>query len=356
MKKLLILLSLILVLFPSNANAIANTATSAIVMDMDTGRILYQKNINEQRLIASITKIMTAVVAIENGTLTDIVTAGEEILSMYGTNIYIELGEHMILLDLLYGLLLRSGNDAAVVIANHICESEEEFVKLMNAKAKELGMTRTSFSNSHGLDEITQNYSTAYDMALLSSYANKLPIYRQISDTKKWVVETENKTYVWYNRNKLLTLYKDATGGKNGYTPKSGRTLVTTASRNGLNLTAVTLNDPNEYDSHMQMYDYVFNKYQKYEVLNQYTFKINDTLYKNRVYINESFYYPLTKDEIDQLNITARMLNKPKDNKVGTIEVVLNDKTIYTNTIYLRKEKIKKNAWQRIKEWFKSIF
>ena len=113
MNRIYILLFLILVLFPRKIEAIANTATSAIVMDMDSGRILYQKNIHERRLIASITKIMTAVVAIENGLLTDVVTAGEEVLTMYGTNIYLELGERMVLLDLLYGLLLRSGNDLA---------------------------------------------------------------------------------------------------------------------------------------------------------------------------------------------------------------------------------------------------
>ena len=118
----------------------SDTAKSSLVMDIDSGRVLYEHNADEQRLIASITKIMTAVIAIENGDLDDIVTAGDEVLKMYGTSIYIQKGEQMSLEDLLYGLMLRSGNDAAVVIAKHISGSEEEFVSLMNQKAKEIGM------------------------------------------------------------------------------------------------------------------------------------------------------------------------------------------------------------------------
>ena len=151
----------------------ADTAKSTIVMDLDSGRILYEKNANQKRLIASITKIMTAIVAIEEGDLTEKITVGEEVLSMYGTNIYVEVGEKMKLRDLLYGLLLRSGNDASVVIAKAIAGSEEKFVNLMNKKAQEIGMKNTIFKNPHGLDEETENYSTAYDMALLSKYAYK---------------------------------------------------------------------------------------------------------------------------------------------------------------------------------------
>ena len=167
--------------------AISDTAKSTIVMDMDSGRVLYEKNADEKRLIASITKIMTAVIAIENGNVNDYVTVGEEVLSMYGSSIYIKMGEKITLRDLLYGLMLRSGNDAAVVIANYISGSEEDFVKLMNNKAKEIGMKNTIYKNSHGLDEVSQNYSTAKDMAILSSYTNKIDLYKKIVSTKKWV-------------------------------------------------------------------------------------------------------------------------------------------------------------------------
>lgn len=247
MKKIIFILIALILLLPKQSQALSVTASSAILMDTDSGRILYQKDIHNKRLIASITKIMTAVIAIENGNLDDVVTVGEEVLTMYGSNIYIELGEKMTLRDLLYGLLLRSGNDAAIVIGTYIGGSEEKFVEMMNKKAKEIGMINTIYHNCHGLDEVTKNYSTAYDMAVLSSYANTLDVYKEITGTKKWEVKTDKKSYVWNNRNKLLTLYEYATGGKTGYTPSAGRTLVTTATKDNLNLTAVTLNDPNEY-------------------------------------------------------------------------------------------------------------
>ena len=212
-----------LFLIPINVFA-SDTSKASIVMDVDSGRILYSHNINEKRLIASITKIMTATVALENGDVNKIITAGDEVLKMYGTNIYIELNERMSLKDLLYGLMLRSGNDAAVVIANGVSGSEEKFVKLMNDKASEIGMRNTTFNNCHGLDEKTENYSTAYDMALLSRYIyNKSSLYRKITSTYKYKLETDQKSYLWYNRNKLLKSYKYCISGKTGYTPRAGK-------------------------------------------------------------------------------------------------------------------------------------
>ena len=255
MKKIILLGLLILSI---NINVFA---TSTIVMDIDSERILYENNAYERRLIASITKIMTFVVAYEYGEfgLNQEVEAGEEILSMYGTSIYLNYKEKMTLRDLLYGLMMRSGNDAAVVIANYIGGNEEKFVDLMNAKAREIGMHNTTFKNSHGLDEKTKNYSTAYDMALLSSYAYKIPFYREVSATKYYDTKTLNKAYSWVNRNNLLFLYKNCTGGKTGYTPNAGKTLVSTASKNNLNLTIVSLDDSNHYNNHQTLYEKYFS-------------------------------------------------------------------------------------------------
>ena len=147
-------------------------------MDLTTGRILYDNQSNKKQLIASTTKIMTAIIAIEQGDLNEKIIIGNEILKMYGTNIYIEVGEKIKLIDLLYGLLLRSGNDAAIAIATAISNTEEEFVNEMNKMAEKLGMKNTVFENPHGLDEETKNYSTAYDMAILMKYANKNKIYK----------------------------------------------------------------------------------------------------------------------------------------------------------------------------------
>ena len=220
MKKVLVMLLLFLI--PLNVfgkEDTFDTAKSSIVMDLDSGRVLYENNADEKRLIASITKIMTCIIAIEEGDLDSEVEAGDEILKMYGTSIYLELNEKMKLIDLLYGLMLRSGNDASVVIAKAVAGSEEKFVKMMNDKAKEIGMTNTTFSNPHGLDEETKNYSTARDMAKLSRYAYKNKTYRKIIGTEEYRVQTDSKSYLWYNRMKLLGNYKYCTGGKNGYTP-----------------------------------------------------------------------------------------------------------------------------------------
>ena len=277
-----ILLLIIVFTFPLKINA------SSIVMDIDSGRILHQNNIHEKKLIASITKIMTAIIAIENNDINAKVTIGKEILTMYGTNIYIEVGEEITIKDLLYGLILRSGNDSAIALAAATSKTEENFVKLMNEKAKEIGMTNTIFENSHGLDEYTQNISTSYDMALLSSYAYKNKTYREIASTNKYIAKTKNKTYLWYNRNKLLNNYEYCTGGKNGYTPNAGRTLVTTASKNDLNLTAVTLNISNEYNVHENLYNETFKKYKNYTILDKKTFSIDKNLISQKPYIKKA--------------------------------------------------------------------
>lgn len=194
MKKIMIIILSFVMLFPNMVMGLSLSCRSCVLMDSDSGRVLYEKDKDNPRLIASITKIMTAILAIESNRLEEEVVVGEEVLTMYGSNIYIELGEKMKLLDLVYGLMLRSGNDAAIVIATFIGGTEEKFVKMMNEKAKEIGMTNTVFNNSHGLDEVTQNKSTAYDMALLSSYASHNETYMKIVGTKKYTVQSDKKS------------------------------------------------------------------------------------------------------------------------------------------------------------------
>lgn len=317
-----------------------DTSTSSIVMDTNTGRVLYENNIHEKKLIASTTKIMTAILTIENGNLNESVRVGKEILDMYGTNIYIEVGEIIRVEDLLYGLMLRSGNDAAKTLSVHIGGTEEEFIKMMNQKAKELGMNNTTFNNPHGLDDYTMNYSTAYDMALLSAYASKNKTYEKISSTKKYSTSTKNKSYLWYNRNKLLTMYEYCTGGKNGYTPDAGKTLVSTAEKDGLRLTAVTLNDPNIYETHQSLYENVYKKYKNYTIINKKDFKIENSIYSGNAYIKESFIYPLTEIERENIKTKIIMLNTKEIKEIiGYIEVSLNDKVIGKVNIYRTTEK-----------------
>ena len=354
-KKIVIFFMLIVIVLPTSVNGLSLSCRSCILMDMDSKRILYEKDINSPRLIASITKIMTAMLAIENGNLSDTVIVGEEILKMYGSNIYLEVGESIKLKDLLYGLMLRSGNDAAIVIANHIAGSEEKFVEMMNKKAKKIGMKNTVYNNCHGLDDETENKSTAYDMALLSTYAYNNSIYREVAGTKKYKLSTDKKSYSWSNRNKLLFDYKYLTTGKTGYTPKAGKTLVTTASNGNLNLTAVALNDGNHYISHKEMYEYGFKNYKKYKILDKKKFKIDDNFYKNIVYIKNDFSYPLTEIEKDKIKIIVKLTkldNYANDSIVGIVIVTLDSKEIYKDNVYVKKkEDKKKNIIVRFKEW-----
>ena len=351
MKKFFLLLTFFLFCLPFTVSA--DTAKSTIVMDLDSGRIFYEKNANQKRLIASITKIMTAIVAIEEGDLTEKITVGEEVLSMYGTNIYVEVGEKMKLRDLLYGLLLRSGNDASVVIAKAIAGSEEKFVNLMNKKAQEIGMKNTIFKNPHGLDEETENYSTAYDMALLSKYAYKNKTYRNIVSTDKYEVSTGKKTYLWYNRNKLLTTYEYCTGGKNGYTPRAGKTLVTTASKNGLNLTIVTLSDGDIYNNHIDLYEDFFSKYKRYKIIDKNKFRIDKEFVDEDVYLEDSFYYPLTSNEVNDIKTVVHFLDDSATDEIGTIEIFLSNQKIGELPIY---RKIKKKEQFSFFEWLRQLF
>ncbi len=342
MKKNFIVLVILLIIIPINVSAFNDTSKSSVVMDIDSGRILYQKNMNEKRLIASITKIMTATIALEEGKLNDVYKVGDEILEMYGTNIYLEVEEEMKLKDLLYGLILRSGNDAAVVIANNISKDEKEFVKLMNNKAKELEMNNTIFSNSHGLDEKTKNYSTAHDMAILSRYIyKKSKTYRAITSTYKYEVQSNNKSYLWYNRNKFLKMYKYATGGKTGYTPSAGKTLVSTAEKDNLRITTVSLKDSNHYQNHINLDNYIFNKYKNYVIVDKKSIS-NNKLIKDEIYIKKSFRYPLSEEEKDKVKTIIKinkMSNYVNNQKIGNIEIYLNDELIGNRSIYVKIKK-----------------
>lgn len=333
-------------------SAVADSSKSSIVMDLDSGRVLYENDANHQRLIASITKIMTAILAIENGDLDKKVIVGEEVLSMYGTNIYVEVGEKMTMRDLIYGLLLRSGNDAAVVIAKEIGGTEAKFVQMMNSKAREIGMKNTVFKNPHGLDEVTENYSTAYDMALLSKYAFSNKIYRKIVATKKYEVSTGKKTYLWYNRNRLLDNYKYCTGGKNGYTPSAGKTLVSTASKGNLNLTIVSLNDGNSYINHQNLYENMFSKYHRYKIVDKDSFVVSKDFSDKNVYLKKSFYYPLTDSEINDIRTVVHFFDSSSSDKVGVVDIYLNNQKIGNLSIYGQEKKKEQFSFFR---WIKNL-
>lgn len=357
MKKILFLLVL---LIPFNVFAIS--ASSAIVMDLNSNRIFYEANINEERLIASITKIMSSIIVIENADIDEKVTVDEEVLKAYGSAIYIEVGEELTIKDLLYGLMLRSGNDAAIILANHVAGDMPTFANLMNELAEAIGMKNTHFVNSHGLEESdgSANISTAYDMALLTKYAMKNNTFKTIFGTKNYTTKSSYKTYSWTNKNKLLHSHSYITGGKTGYTDKARRTLVTTASKDHVDLVAVTLNDPNDFKDHITLYEKVFNEYKGYLVLDKDNFKIkNEDYYQDdTLYIKNSYYAALKVNEEKNIDIKYELVkdrNAIDGTVVGKASIYYKDKLLHEEYIYVDKaeEKEELSLFEKVIRWFK---
>ncbi|EXX91775.1 D-alanyl-D-alanine carboxypeptidase family protein, partial [Paenibacillus darwinianus] len=326
-------------------SSISTNARAAALIDVESGRILYSSRGNERMKIASLTKIMTAIVAIEHGKLSDAVRTSRRASGKEGSSIYLKVGEEMSLQNMLYGLMLRSGNDAATAIAEHVGGSEEGFVFLMNKKAEMLGLDHTRFMNPHGLDQ-PDHYSSANDLAKLTAYALRNGVFRDIVKTRvnglmlrsgndaataiaehvggseegfvflmnkkaemlgldhtrfmnphgldqpdhyssandlakltayalrngvfRDIVKTRVKTapnpndawdYKWTNKNKMLAMYDGADGVKTGYTKQAFRCLVSSATRNGQQLAAVTLNDGDDWVDHRRLLDWGFANY-----------------------------------------------------------------------------------------------
>ena len=350
------IISTILLYLPFKAQASAYaSASSAVLLEQQSGRILYAKNAHEKKRIASITKIMTAILAIESGKLDETVKVSDEAVRAEGSSIYLKPGEKIKLEDLVYGLMLRSGNDSAVAIAEHVGGSLDGFVFLMNQKAEEIGMENTYFANPHGLDDHENHLSTAYDMAILTQYAMTNDTYQKIAGTKVHRVPDPagNWDRVWTNKNRLLTgLYEYTTGGKTGYTKRAKRTLVTTASKDNLDLIAVTLNGPDDWNDHINMYEYGFRNYELVTVLKEgFIKKVDDEYYKKKVYVDQDILYPVTEKERELFHIEIT-LQKPKEewrNKkvepdiVGKAIINLDQKPIRTVPLYYKQSLKKEN-------------
>ena len=243
-------------IFPCRAMGISTSAASAILMDAESGRVLYEQNVDREMLIASTTKIMTALVALREGTLSETVKVSRSAAYTEGSSMYLKEGEELTLETLLYGLMLCSGNDAAVAIAEHIGGSQEGFARLMNETAGELGMKHSSFANPNGLDA-EGHYSTARDMAILACAAMKNETLARIVSTRTITIGGRTMT----NHNKLLSYMGGCIGLKTGYTKAAGRTLVSCAEQNGQRLIAVTLQDGNDWADHQALYEYGFSTY-----------------------------------------------------------------------------------------------
>lgn len=238
------------------AKALELSAHSAVLLDGDTGQVLYESNSDEKSLIASTTKIMTALVVLEHAGLSEVVEISPEAVGIEGSSMYLKAGERLTVEDLLHGLMLSSGNDAAVALALYVSGSVEEFAALMNEKARALGLQATSFSNPHGLDS-ENNYSTARELGILAAHAMEREDFRRIVSTKTYRCGDR----VLSNHNKLLWRCDGAVGVKTGFTKKAGRILVGAAEQNGRRLISVTINAPNDWQDHEKLFDFGFSKY-----------------------------------------------------------------------------------------------
>ena len=246
--------------FPCRVCAVS--AHSAIVMDAMTGRVLYEKNADDQSLIASTTKIMTALVVCEQCNVLDRMRIPKEAVGVEGSSLYLREGEVLTIQELLYGMMLHSGNDAAAALAIYCGGTVEGFAQLMNDKAHRLGLTGTHFVNPHGLDA-PGHYSTARDLAVLAAYAMNNPIFAQTVSTKNLHIGERTLR----NHNKLLWQVDGADGVKTGYTKAAGRILVSSATRNGRRLVMVTIHDPNDWQDHKTMLEQGFSQYQMRNIL-----------------------------------------------------------------------------------------
>lgn len=273
-------------------------AAGAAVMDADTGEALFLQNADARLPMASTTKIMTALVALDEGNLDRLYTVKKEYTLVEGSSMYLREGEVLTIRDTLYGLLLESGNDAALAIAGE-CGGLEAFVKKMNDKAAELGLQDTHFDNPNGLDGET-HYTTARELAQITATAMQDETFRQIVATKRYTAGE----HVLSNHNRLLSLYEDAIGVKTGFTKRSGRCLVSAAERNGRTLIAVTLNAPDDWNAHMAMLEDGFSHYEEVTL-----HEAGEVLGETRVYGGDVDVVPL----IAQHTLTAFLTADEKE-------------------------------------------
>ena len=268
----ILIITLLLLILPASAFAEMAPpiqAKACIVLCADDGSTLCAKNADSRCLIASTTKLMTALVCLENASLDDTFTARVRHCAVEGSSMYLKAGQRYTVRELLLGLLLASGNDAALALAEHTAGSEAAFVKLMNRKAQALGLRDTHFDNPHGLDAQT-HYSTARDLALLMCACMENAAFRSLTAARS--VNVADQTLI--NHNKLLHMCPGCLGGKTGYTRAAGRCLVSCCEREGMRLVCVTLSDPDDWNDHLRLYDWAYQNYSLHDLSEELSFEV----------------------------------------------------------------------------------
>ena len=359
MLKLLLAISLIGAVASRNSvSAIEGiTSTCGIVMEQLTGRVLFEKCADDEMYIASITKILTAMVAVENADLTEWVEITSDDVHQVGSSLYMVQGDRMQLEDLIYGLMLRSGNDAAWAIARHVGGGDvDAFVAMMNEKAGSIGMVNSSFQNPSGLDETTYNLSTARDMALLQRYAMNNPMFREISyESMHRATSEQGKNFVWKNKHRLVNgRYEYAISGKTGFTEQAKRTLVTSANNGDIELVAVTIKGGDDWNDHIRMFEYGFNNFEMQRVLDIGELEImEDDLLQlagfDRLFVREERSVLLGTSE--QVRKHLVMQNHDDGEAVGVLEILIDDQVVDTIEVYEFIDFPTGNWWRRVVDW-----
>ncbi len=341
------ILSLVLTIFLfSPANVKASTISQAeCSIELNSLRVLSSYNQNAKLPMASTTKILTALTVIENFDLDKVIKVDKKCTNIEGSSVYLKEGEHLTVKELLYGLMLRSGNDCAECLASSLI-SRDKFISLMNETAEKCGAKNSNFVNPHGLHS-ENHYTTAYDLALITAKAMKNPIFNEIVSTKKINIsnETENYDRVLINKNKLLTFYEGANGVKTGYTKKAGRCLVSSAKRNDMTVITVVLNSPQMWERSIELLDNCFSEYKNVNLISieEYRDKIfNDKNGKPfLIEMTKNFSYPIKESERNDLvykvngkNFNEFILNPQKN---GVFEIYLKNKLIFSQNIFIIK-------------------
>lgn len=335
----------------------AISAQSVILTDAVTGRVLYEKQPDKQSLIASTTKIMTALLVCESSNVLDIVEVPKEAVGVEGSSVYLREGEKISVQELLYGMMLCSGNDAATALAIHCAGSVEAFSEQMNRKAEQLALHDTHFSNPHGLDD-SGNFSTARDLATLAQYAMNNALFAQTVATKTVRIGER----VFTNHNKLLWRVEGAQGVKTGYTRAAGRILVSAVRRQGRRLIAVTINDGNDWADHAALYERGFSAFTVKKICTCGTIVGSLPVFggeKERVdvVVSEDFSFPLAQGETVSLRFSQKTAYAPtvEGASAGSVYVCVDGVPVaklaltYAQTVEQEQPTPKRYFWQK---WF----
>ncbi|MFA9422845.1 MAG: D-alanyl-D-alanine carboxypeptidase family protein [Sedimentibacter sp.] len=317
----------------NSAEAIPEVAAkSYIVIDVNSGRIIGSRNANEKLPIASTTKIMTSILAIENEKdLNTSIEVPASCTGIEGSSIYLKPNQMVSINDLLYGTMLRSGNDAAETLAAFIGRNNQDgFVSMMNEKAVEIGAYNTNFVNPHGLQD-NEHYSTAFDMALISQYAMKNETFKKIVSSLQYKADTLNT--ILYNKNKVVQQYEYGNGIKIGYTKSAGRCLVASAEKEGTEIITVVLNDNNWFNDCYKLFDWAFDNYESCNIVQKEQY-VGISPEGKPVFISDGFDYLLTEEEKKDIRFQANYLTShivtDKDYVVcGTYNIYLGDELIH---------------------------